>query len=159
MSSKLATAAIFERFDAMVKDLAPIVSTDLTCKYQAVPKKKGPKGKRTFQNGPRPTHLPYLLNQIPPTGHIAHDPPHFPEPNDTLELNAGNIPRQTEPALTQSIDSPPTIPQPEVEGMREKATTSFRPSPVVTDDLFKSCLDAFFNHKYPIMPVLDREKT
>jgi hypothetical protein len=37
--------------------------------------------------------------------------------------------------------------------------THFKRLPIVSDDLVRACVDAFFTHKYPIMPILDRDDT
>ncbi|KUJ18823.1 uncharacterized protein LY89DRAFT_696272 [Mollisia scopiformis] len=138
------------------KPCANCLGTDLQCTYLAVPKKKGPKGKRTAKNpGPKPTNLPYLLNQIPRP---------VPPPRDqsfgvkeTLGFNAGSLPRQPEPVPAQTIHLQPPVHLGVVEDARAQEKSAFRPSSIVTKDLLKTCLDAFFTHKYPIMPILDQE--
>ncbi|KAF8854827.1 hypothetical protein BDZ45DRAFT_539264, partial [Acephala macrosclerotiorum] len=42
---------------------------------------------------------------------------------------------------------------------KDEALLGFRPSPSVTEDLLRACINAFFNHKYPIMPILDQQNT
>ncbi|KAN0098915.1 hypothetical protein V8E51_014578 [Hyaloscypha variabilis] len=37
-------------------------------------------------------------------------------------------------------------------------TTRFQSSPLLSAEMMQSCLDAFFLHKYPIMPILGREE-
>lgn len=65
---------------------------------------------------------------------------------------------------------PPTLPfqlaLPVLQATQTRTTEApklnpdqFQRSPLVSDDLIRACLDAFFTHKYPIMPVLDRDET
>ncbi|KAE8449311.1 hypothetical protein EG329_008212 [Mollisiaceae sp. DMI_Dod_QoI] len=131
---------------------ANCLSTDLTCTYLAVPKKKGPKGKRK-NNGPRPMQMPHLFTQNPPPGHTARDEP-LPSLKETFELDLGNSPHPMEPIRIPSIESQPAVIE---DGAIDDVSLEFQPSPLVTDDLLKACLEAFFTHKYPIMPILDRE--
>ncbi|CZR55952.1 related to transcription activator amyR [Phialocephala subalpina] len=117
------------------------ISTDLQCTYLAVPKKKGPKGKRTVNNGvgPRPTQLPrprpYNLN---PPGRPARD----------------QLPHRIEPTQTQ--EAPPR-PKTSNDNATDEVSLGFRSSPLVTDELLRACVGAFFIHKYPIMPILHQE--
>lgn len=41
----------------------------------------------------------------------------------------------------------------------EAFTLHFQPSPLLSLEMIQNCLDSFFNHKYPVMPILDREAT
>lgn len=34
---------------------------------------------------------------------------------------------------------------------------SFQPSPLISSDIIRRCVDSFFTHKFPIMPILHRE--
>jgi hypothetical protein len=36
--------------------------------------------------------------------------------------------------------------------------SGIKPSPLISSDIIRRCVDGFFAHKYPIMPILDREQ-
>lgn len=87
-----------------------------------MPKKKGPKGRRTARDSPKSVN-----RQV-------YTPP---------KTAAQNV-EQTE---LLEIDAP------------EIGMLDFQPSPLVTIEMLKSCLDAYFTHKYPITPIMDQEQT
>ncbi|KAH6672201.1 RING-3 [Halenospora varia] len=109
-------------------------TTELMCTYLAVPKKKGPKGRRVGcpQNADagKPAKRPKIVHEIPSnSGRRRENPPTVP---------------------------PPEVPPPVVIDVEEPR---FHPSRSISDELVKECVDAFFAHKFPIMPILDQEQT
>jgi hypothetical protein len=98
-----------------------------------MPKKKGPKGpKRALEGDVRGGNEP--TNQSHPMPLNAN--PRHEIRSKTPPQNAG-----------QHI---PYAPNHEASG--------FQTSPLVSVEIIESCLDAFFAHKYPLMPILDREQ-
>jgi hypothetical protein len=130
------------------------LSTELTCTYLAVPKKKGPKGKRIKTACPKLTKLPYVLNQAP----SAREPAPL-NVEEILGVNTASISHSIHNASTPSDNPRPPVPQAEAEIVTEQGSFEFVRSSLVTNDLLRSCLDAFFTHKYPIMPILDHDQT
>jgi len=75
-----------------------------------------------------------------------------PRRRETVE----EIPRsvQGEPSSTPEYHnaiSPALSPAP--------STAHFQPSSLLSLETIQNCLDSFFTHKYPVMPILDREET
>ncbi|OIW24784.1 RING-3 protein [Coniochaeta ligniaria NRRL 30616] len=68
-------------------------------------------------------------------------------------------PRSVTPGIRQNasphLASPDNSPQSHIT----VEDSGFRPSTAVQTKFIISCLDAFFKHKYPITPVLDRQQT
>ena len=101
----------------------------LVCTYHAIPKKEGPKGKRTFEDGAKEgKRVKTLKVEQEKTGaHIA------PRGADHFESQ-----KQFESPQSSSQDD-----------------FGFQASPLITDTIITNCVDAFFTHKYPIMPILE----
>lgn len=129
-------------------------------------KKKVPKGRRILKvnAGSGETALPFKRTHRTP----SRDQTEIRPPLSTASTYVGSYPESQLPL--PSISSPmsgmnasfgnlqgssPVLPQ--MPEMSHPAV--FRRSPLDSDGLIKACVDAFFVHKYPIMPVLDREET
>jgi hypothetical protein len=103
---------------------------DLRCTYLTVPKKKGPKGPRTGK-----TSATYRRRR---EQYLSGDPgPRIPPPI---------VPHQVEQPQVSANDT-------------SNAIFGFEPPPLISSDIIRRCVDGFFAHKYPLMPVLDRELT
>ena len=103
-------------------------ATDLRCTYLVVPKKKGPKGPRIGK----------------PTSTFRRKREH---------ILAENITPKVPPPIASQVTEQRSLP---VEDAFD-GTFGFKPSPLISTDIIRRCVDGFFAHKYPIMPVLDRE--
>ena len=71
----------------------------------------------------------------------------------TTPLPSSELPTEAQaPEITylEELELDPGI----LESDYFQCETSFQPSPLVTGDLVKGCVNAFFTHKYPIMPIL-----
>ena len=132
--------------------------TELQCTYLAIPKKKGPKGRRIAKDvKPVPIQRPRIFE------HASNGPPattREQQPIDTAsrgtetnDFSLFNILNPTPNVL--SPESGPTV----ASSSTDDNASTFRASPLLSADLVKTCLDAFFTHKYPIMPVLDKDIT
>ena len=104
-------------------------ATELPCTYLTVPKKKGPKGPRTGK-----ASATYRKWREP----IVH----------------GNLSPRGPPSIVPHQSEPSEVPNDDTF----YATSSFVPSPHITLDIIRRCIDGFFAHKYPIMPILDLEQ-
>ncbi|KAG4444360.1 hypothetical protein IFR05_000125 [Cadophora sp. M221] len=135
--------------------------TELPCTYLAVPKKKGPKGRRIAKDV-KPTSIqrPQIFEQNkpptapPPLRHPIHTPVGSLTNTDANEFSPFNF-------LNPSLIGPPPDTGPSIasSSSADDSVSGFRASPLLSADLVKTCLDAFFTHKYPIMPVLDLNTT
>lgn len=127
--------------------------TELHCTYLAVPKKKGPKGRRIpkVNVAMGKVSVPYV--QIPPPVSRTQDiKSQVPIASPVVPAGPPTLPFQLAlPVLQATQTKPIEPPKPDID--------RFQRSPLVSDDLIKACVDAFFTHKYPIMPVLDRDET
>jgi len=132
--------------------------TELQCTYLAIPKKKGPNGRRIAKDvKPVPIQRPRIFE------HASNGPPattREQQPIDTAsrgtetnDFSLFNILNPTPNVL--SPESGPTV----ASSSTDDNASTFRASPLLSADLVKTCLDAFFTHKYPIMPVLDKDIT
>lgn len=103
-------------------------ASELSCTYLSVPKKKGPKGPRLVGGSRTMKRMIELL-----------------EKGDTSPV----------PYVTQNIASRGAgqCKQPVGPG-----NEGFQPWPLITTNIIKSCINAFFTSKYPIMPILDHEQ-
>ncbi|KAH8669698.1 hypothetical protein BGZ60DRAFT_408074 [Tricladium varicosporioides] len=117
-----------------VNPCANCLSTELTCTYLAIPKKKGPKGRRVERpqnvDAGRPAKRSKIVHEISSSSGQRRE-------------NPLNVP-------------PPEVPPPAVIDIEE---LRFQPSRFISDEFVKECIDAFFAHKFPIMPILDQEQT
>ncbi|EPE33942.1 Zn2/Cys6 DNA-binding protein [Glarea lozoyensis ATCC 20868] len=105
--------------------------TILACTYLAVPKKKGPKGKRVFRDGAKEGKRVKKLRMGQGNSKVHTSPPNH-------QTNRTRMPSEsTEGIITEE--------------------NGFKPSALITDAVITSCVDAFFTHKYPIMPILEHE--
>ena len=95
-----------------------------------MPKKKGPKGPRFGNSSAKYRRRRESINNVDSDSAIL--PPTVAQKDEKLQLSPGRL----------SID-----------------TASFMPSPLISNEIIRRCIDGFFVHKYPIMPVLDREQT
>jgi len=114
------------------------VSTSLSCTYLAVPKKKGPKGKRIGKSKEalrRPINHPFTASvpQIVAAQKVS------PAAQETQKIAISPI--QLDILDTNSLD-----------------LNEFQPSVLVTREIMEACLEAYFAHKYPITPIMDREE-
>ncbi|KAN0089883.1 hypothetical protein V8E51_018462 [Hyaloscypha variabilis] len=110
---------------------ANCVAAELRCSYIIVPKKTGPKG-------PRARTLPRAYGRL-----------------KELPANVNGI-------TARSI-SPPITPQNTAQrqlpvGSSLDQACGFKPSPLCSSEIIGRCVYGFFAHKYPIMPILDREQ-
>lgn len=145
-------------------------ATELQCTYLAVPKKKGPKGRRIpkANAGSGKTALPF--QRSPPPGSQQNVGIGSPLPAGSTYVLPSELPSQLPLPEFQLPMSGSRI---EPEGFRGSSPISpriseashasqrigFQRSPLVSDALVKACVDAFFRHKYPIMPILDKKET
>ena len=103
-------------------------AADLRCTYLIVPKKKGPKGPRTGKSS---------------AGYRKR------REQFLIEVLS---PRKQPPIVPQRTEEP----QPSADSLCNGAF-NFAPSRVISPDVIRRCIDGFFAHKYPIMPILDRD--
>ncbi|GAB0137928.1 hypothetical protein EsDP_00006179 [Epichloe bromicola] len=125
---------------------ANCLDVSFECTYLAVPKKTGPKGRRKTRPAD-PRTASYFSTVLPSAVRASTGGCSPTESPDSSHY----VPRQ--------IPSPP----PPWGDVADASTASdaagdFIPSPRVTKDIMASCLDAFFTHKYPITPILDRNQ-
>lgn len=113
------------------------VATSLNCTYLAIPKKKGPKGKR---NGKEALRKP------------ISQPFNVPIPQVVASQSS------PAPAIDPAISEQPPLPDSDIFDDPSFGFTEFQPSVLVTNEIMMACLSAFFIHKYPITPILDREE-
>ncbi|KAH6698091.1 RING-3 [Leptodontidium sp. MPI-SDFR-AT-0119] len=68
--------------------------------------------------------------------------------------------RETVEEIPRSVQSEPSN-TPEYHNAISPApfTAHFQPSFLLSLETIQNCLDSFFTHKYPVMPILDREET
>lgn len=109
------------------------LSTELQCSYLAIPKKKGPKGRRIGKGSFRKP----IQQQFPP-------PQVAPPQNNSLPVVETRTPE---------LVSDPDI---DLAEQPDIWLENFQPSIYVNNEVMKVCLDAFFTHKYPITPILDQ---
>ncbi|KAL2061209.1 hypothetical protein VTL71DRAFT_7482 [Oculimacula yallundae] len=128
--------------------------TELQCTYLAIPKKKGPKGRRINKEVKAiPIQRPNLFSQDGSSESLqGQHPVHMSQGTSTESSDSSvfSIPNQG-----QSILSPDYGPSIAASSPVDDSISGFRASPILSADLIKTCLDAFFTHKYPIMPILD----
>ena len=105
-------------------------NAELGCTYLAVHKKTGPRGPRNARRLQRPGER-ILQSPIPAPAHV---PVPAPPLNDELVI------------LASDVTAPPSI------------ADDFHPSPLLTHAIIEWCLDAYFKHKYPLTPILDRQQ-
>lgn len=110
--------------------------TILECTYVAVPKKTGPKGPR------------HARKSIQRRQNNSQQSTSFAVNTDSRETGyespaSGSPHAVTPPLPTQTAT--PTDP-------------GFQASPLVSTDAMQWCLDAFFRHKYPLTPILNRQQ-
>ncbi|KAG6003376.1 hypothetical protein E4U21_002092 [Claviceps maximensis] len=118
------------------------------CTYLAVPKKTGPKGRRKAR--PVDARTASYFSTVLPSAVRA---------STGLNSVAESVARQY--CHHHVPISPKQSPSPPQEGPDAALTSDggdFVPSPCVTKDIMRSCLDAFFTYKYPITPILDRDE-
>ena len=108
--------------------------TELTCTYLAIPKKKGPKGRRIGKE-------PRLTGKRKEKTHVVNG-------SGTSKVPPPIAPQYRE---ERNHHVPLQVPVDDYE-------SGFQPSPLLSPGLLKSCVDGFFAHKYPIMPILDRDQ-
>ena len=104
-------------------------TTELPCSYLTIPKKKGPKGPR--------------LGKPPDTYRKRKE-----------HIVNGNMAPNVPPPLCPQIVEQRQLP---IEDAFN-GVFGFRPSPLISPGIIRRCIDSFFIHKYPIMPILDREQ-
>ncbi|KAH6689632.1 RING-3 [Plectosphaerella plurivora] len=110
------------------------------CTYLAVHKKTGPKGPRHVRRQQfRQSPIPATKSRPSPGSEGRGRYP--PSPATGTPLAAANC--QSSPAAAW----PP-----------EGDDFNFRPSPRVSCRVVQWCLDAYFTHKYPLTPILDRDQ-
>ncbi|KAH7327267.1 RING-3 [Rhexocercosporidium sp. MPI-PUGE-AT-0058] len=135
--------------------------TELHCTYLAVPKKKGPKGRRIAKEvKPIPIQRPRIFEQSNPP---APDPAGLQHPIHTPVNSANAEPHDFSLfnilIPTPNVLSPENGPSIASSSSADSNASGFRASPLLSAELVKTCLDAFFTHKYPIMPILDLDIT
>lgn len=106
------------------------------CTYFAVPKKTGPKGRRKARLLAEGRKAAQFSTTVPLAVRATTDHP-LPFSLDDGSLGISGA----EPSL-----------------VRDAGDAGFVPSIRVPADFMTSCLDAFFTHKYPITPILDRRQ-
>jgi hypothetical protein len=107
------------------------VASEVTCTYLSIPKKKGPKGPRASR-GLRVIETREGLSEKRDMRRLANVLPSI-------------LPYNAEPQLP-------------VETYFSASNRGFQPSPLISVDIIKICVNGFFAHKYPIMPILDHEE-
>lgn len=70
-----------------------------------------------------------------------------PRRQETVE----EIPRSVQSEPSNTVEYHNTISQ-------ESSATQFQPSVLLSLETIQNCLDSFFTHKYPVMPILDRQE-
>ncbi|KAK2596618.1 hypothetical protein QQS21_006294 [Conoideocrella luteorostrata] len=119
------------------------------CTYLAIPKKTGPKGRRLA----RPDHVRKAT-------HFSTTLPSTVRASAASSQPQSQPPSQSQPAPCHDASSvvPQEIPSPTLDdALPLIGDGGFWLSPSVTKEVLTSCLDAFFTHKYPITPILDRD--
>ncbi|KAH8125041.1 hypothetical protein LI328DRAFT_167895 [Trichoderma asperelloides] len=120
---------------------ANCIDNSCNCTYHAVPKKTGPKGRRKARLAE--SRSPAQFSMTVPLAVLATTN----QQQLPLSLDYGDSSISgTESSFVRNAGSP-------VAG-----DGGFVPSPRVPVDFMMSCLDAFFTHKYPITPILDRRQ-
>ncbi|UNI23706.1 hypothetical protein JDV02_009510 [Purpureocillium takamizusanense] len=123
----------------------------LACTYLAVPKKTGPKGGRRVARAQavlrsaterRPYAVPLGSGAVAAAVAAADDD--GAEVSRLMSRGPGATPTTTR---TTTI-SPPRS---------NRHASTFQPSTEVSRGVMKRCMNAFFTHKYPITPILDRK--
>lgn len=138
-------------------------ATELQCTYLAVPKKKGPKGKRVSKIARLPEHVsrPFVSSSTQSVRPITEVPPvplQRAESHVQSHASSTSAPSNLRPVHRSLPIASPAYKDPPPKVV-EATDNAFSRSPLVSDDLIKACLDAFFTHKYPIMPIIDHAKT
>ncbi|CZT04548.1 related to transcription activator amyR [Rhynchosporium agropyri] len=134
------------------------VVTELQCTYLAVPKKKGPKGRRIHKDAkPLPLQTPKIFEQNDPSRTVPLQDSAHPPPGTGTEPTRFSLFNILNP--TPFVQSPNNEPSAASSSPVDDILSGFRASPLLTADLVKTCLDAFFTHKYPIMPIMDPDAT
>lgn len=108
-------------------------ASDSICTYLAVPKKTGPKGPRRSARARK---------DLPPSLKPSLEVPQNPSPAVSLS---------DEPRFSPEQDSAPE------DGFSHGAAGP-QPCTIIPSDVILLGLDAFFKHKYPITPILDRDQ-
>ncbi|KAF5009773.1 hypothetical protein FDECE_4046 [Fusarium decemcellulare] len=117
------------------KPCSNCLNSTANCTYLAVHKKTGPK--RGTRHGQRPLQR----QQVPSTWQRPYYS--YTSPSDG---GSSNI------AITPQGEIAPEGPAAEELG------DGFQPSPQVTVEVVRWCLDAYFKHKYPLTPILNRQQ-
>jgi hypothetical protein len=107
------------------------VASKATCTYHSIPKKKGPKG-------PRASRVPWVL-----------------ESREGLSEKRDKRPLANVRPSIRPHNAEPELP---VEAYLDTSNSGFQPSLLISADIIRLCLNCFFTHKYPTMPILDREE-
>lgn len=107
-------------------------TTNLSCTYLAIPKKKGPKGPSS--------RTPRAVLKMQMRQEQAKQP-------DSLLADV-------RPKSTPSLPSP-TREQPIFPDVFSRG---FEPSPLITIQVVEQHLESFFAHKYPVTPILHRDR-
>jgi hypothetical protein len=110
---------------------ANCVTTELRCSYLIVRKKVGPKG-------PRIGKLPRTYER---------------QTQHRVDINGITAPAVVAPIVPLNAEQR----QLPVDNSLDQAF-SFKPSPLCSPDIIRRCVDGFFTHKHPIMPILDRDQ-
>jgi hypothetical protein len=105
--------------------------TQLRCSYLLVHKKTGPKGQRVGRSPGM--HRGRTERLVSVNGIIT-----------ARRVPAPIVPRNSEQGQLPADNS-------------FDQTFGFEPSPLCSPDIIRRCVDGFFAHKYPIMPILDRK--
>jgi hypothetical protein len=106
-------------------------ATELRCSYLILPKKTGPKGPRIGKSpGLCRRQREHMVDVNGITTAHSVPAPIAPRNSEQRQLSADN-------SLDQAF--------------------GFKPSPLCSPDIIRRCVDSFFAHKYPIMPILDRD--
>ncbi|KFZ02014.1 hypothetical protein V500_00499 [Pseudogymnoascus sp. VKM F-4518 (FW-2643)] len=111
--------------------------TQLRCTYLSVPKKKGPKGPRVMR----------WSGVMKRRDGRSKERDTTPTPNVCTPNVCPNIITCHLGQCQLPIDSHLSL-----------SNERFQPSPLISIETIKSCVDGFFAHKYPIMPILDHEQ-
>ncbi|TPX07349.1 uncharacterized protein E0L32_002181 [Thyridium curvatum] len=121
----------------------------LSCTFLAVHKKTGPKGGRR-----RPRSFASPVSDSVRAGpsnlhHIGSSLPGFSSILASVSVHNGI--ETPAPVGTFSLD-------PVLDDVFAKGECGFQPSPALTTEVVSLCLDAFFEHKSPITPILDQKQ-
>ncbi|KAJ6445336.1 2-oxoglutarate dehydrogenase [Purpureocillium lavendulum] len=118
----------------------------LACTYLAVPKKTGPKSGRRVARSQ--AVLRSATERRPYAVPLSRCAPGNGAATTALSLCHGGGGRRD--------DASPASP-PRSDDHAHTRSSTFRPSTEVTRGVMRRCMGAFFTHKYPITPILDRK--